>query len=245
MEDLRFAVVGIGATGTVLAAALLSRDPETLLVGTGIGQGKALKENGIRVSGALSYDVPVRNYIHSIDGLKDFSPNVVLIATKTFHLEKVLNGLKDNIGPDTKIISSHNGLGPEDQIAEYFGKDAAFRMSLNYGVSLKGFGKAEVAFFNRPNHLGALFGTTCDQCHLPADLTWQQGRYNHAAFPITSGRHAGNRCSVCHVDPTNYKVFSCTVCHDRATTDSHHAGRAGYRYDSNACYSCHPRGSAG
>jgi 2-dehydropantoate 2-reductase len=156
MEDLRFAVVGIGATGAVLAAALLSRDPETLLVGTGIGQGKALKENGIRVSGALSYEVPVRNYTHSIDGLKAFSPNVVLIATKTFHLEKVLNGLKNNIGPDTKIISSHNGLGPEDRIAEYFGKDAAFRMSLNYGVSLKGFGKAEVAFFNRPNHLGAL-----------------------------------------------------------------------------------------
>ncbi|OGP96971.1 MAG: hypothetical protein A2Z39_01705 [Deltaproteobacteria bacterium RBG_19FT_COMBO_46_9] len=156
MGDLRFAIVGIGATGTVLAAALLSRDPETLLVGTGIGQGKALRENGIRVSGALSYKVPVRNYIHNIADLKDFSPNVVFIATKTFHLETVLNSLKDNIGPDTKIISSHNGLGPEDRIAEHFGKDAAFRMSLNYGVSLKGFGEAEVAFFNSPNHLGAL-----------------------------------------------------------------------------------------
>jgi len=156
MGDLRFAVVGIGATGTVLAAALLSRDPETLLVGTGTGQERALKKNGIRVFGALSYEVPVRNYIHRIDNLKGFSPNVIFIATKTFDLETVLNGLKDNIGPETKIISSHNGLGPEDRIAEYFGKDAAFRMSLNYGVSLKGFGEAEVAFFNRPNHLGAL-----------------------------------------------------------------------------------------
>ncbi len=159
MGDLRFAVLGIGATGTVLSAALLSRDPETLLVGTGITQGKALRENGIRVSGALSYKVPVRNYIHRITDLKDFSPNVVLIATKTFHLETVLHGLKDNIGPDTKIISSHNGLGPEDRIAELFGTDAAFRMSLNYGASLKGLGEADVAFFNRPNHLGALSET--------------------------------------------------------------------------------------
>jgi 2-dehydropantoate 2-reductase len=156
MGDIRFAVVGIGATGTVLAAALLSRDPETILVDRGIAQGKALRENGIRVSGALSYEVPVRNYIHEIADLKDFSPDVVFIATKTFHLETVLKGLKDNIGPDIKIISSHNGLGPEDRIAEYFGKDAAFRMSLNYGASLKGFGEAEMAFFNRPNHLGAL-----------------------------------------------------------------------------------------
>ncbi|MBP1607762.1 MAG: hypothetical protein H6Q08_3136, partial [Acidobacteria bacterium] len=24
--------------------------------------------------------------------------------------------------------------------------------------------------------------------------------------------------------------------------DSEHSGRAGYRYESNACYSCHPQG---
>jgi 2-dehydropantoate 2-reductase len=177
MGDFRFAVVGIGATGTVLAASLISRDPETLLVGTGIGQGKALKENGIRVSGALSYEVPVRNYIHRIDNIKDFSPNVVFIATKTFHLETVLNSLKDNIGPDTKIISSHNGLGPEDRIAEYFGKDAAFRMSLNYGVSLKGFGKAEVAFFNGPNHLGALSDSNRDTGLQIAALLTDEGLF--------------------------------------------------------------------
>ena len=56
----------------------------------------------------------------------------------------------------TKIVSTHNGLGTEDVIAETFGADAAFRMSLNYGVSLKGPGEVEMAFFNRPNHLGSL-----------------------------------------------------------------------------------------
>jgi hypothetical protein len=93
-----------------------------------------------------------------------------------------------------------------------------------------------------PNHPGAGFAPTCDQCHLPTDASWRLGRYNHTAFPITSGRHAGNQCSTCHIDPSNYRVFSCTVCHDRARTDSIHQGRTGYRYDSNACYSCHPQG---
>ncbi len=32
MDDVRIAVVGIGATGTVLAAALLSRHPDTMCV---------------------------------------------------------------------------------------------------------------------------------------------------------------------------------------------------------------------
>ncbi|UCG12911.1 MAG: hypothetical protein JSU72_21015, partial [Deltaproteobacteria bacterium] len=48
------------------------------------------------------------------------------------------------------------GLGTEDVVAEEFGADAAFRMSLNFGVSLKAPGEVEVAFFNRPNYLGAL-----------------------------------------------------------------------------------------
>jgi 2-dehydropantoate 2-reductase len=41
-------------------------------------------------------------------------------------------------------------------IADAFGPEAAFRMSLNYGVSLNGPSEAHVAFFNRPNHLGSV-----------------------------------------------------------------------------------------
>jgi hypothetical protein len=37
-------------------------------------------------------------------------------------------------------------------------------------------------------------------------------------------------------------VFSCTVCHARGDTDSHHRSVTGYRYDSAACYACHPNG---
>jgi ketopantoate reductase len=42
MEDLRFAVMGIGATGTMLAAALLKKDPESVLVGSRSDPGKIL-----------------------------------------------------------------------------------------------------------------------------------------------------------------------------------------------------------
>jgi len=96
-----------------------------------------------------------------------------------------------------------------------------------------------------PGHTAAGFPTTCDVCHRATDSTWNQGRFVHTAFPITSGRHAGLTCSTCHTTPTNYKVFSClTGCHPRSDTDSEHSGRAGYRYDSAACYSCHPTGRA-
>jgi 2-dehydropantoate 2-reductase len=156
MQDHRVAVVGIGATGTVLAATILGKYPETVLVDPRPGLDEALRKKGIRVSGAITYQVPVKNFSPSIFEVKDLSPSLIFLSTKTFHLQQVLEELKDVFKPGTKIVSTHNGLGTEDLIADKFGIDAAFRMSLNYGVALKGAGEAEVAFFNRPNHLGAL-----------------------------------------------------------------------------------------
>jgi 2-dehydropantoate 2-reductase len=150
------AVVGIGATGTVLAAALLSKYPDTFLIGRTPNLGEKLRLNGINVSGEITYKVAVKNYSSQIEDLKDLSPSAIFLATKTFHLEQILGRLQKVVEPGIKIISTQNGLGPEDLIADKFGRDSAFRMSLNLGVSLKRAGEAEVAFFNRPNHLGSL-----------------------------------------------------------------------------------------
>jgi 2-dehydropantoate 2-reductase len=156
MQEHRMAVIGIGATGTVLAAALLSRYPDTFLIDRAADLGETLRLNGINVSGEIAYKVAVKNYSRHIEDLKDFSPSAIFLATKTFHLEQVLDRLQKVVEPGIKIISTQNGLGPEDLIADKFGRDSAFRMSLNLGVALKRAGEAGVAFFNRPNHLGSL-----------------------------------------------------------------------------------------
>ena len=93
-----------------------------------------------------------------------------------------------------------------------------------------------------PNHAAAGFPTTCDACHRASDTSWTQGRFNHTWFPITSGKHANNPCSACHQDSNNFRSFNCLTCHGRSETDKEHQGRAGYRYESAACYSCHPTG---
>ena len=96
-----------------------------------------------------------------------------------------------------------------------------------------------------PNHVSAGFPTTCDTCHRFTDTSWDQGTFNHTWFPITSGDHANRSCDECHTTPGAYTLFSCiTGCHDRADTDDEHQDEPGYRYDSLACYSCHPQGRA-
>lgn len=156
MEDPRLAVVGLGATGTILAAALLSRRPETVLVGRNPDLGSRLKGAGLQVSGALEYLSPVENYCSGFDGLAEFEPDVVFLCTKTFHLPQIIRELEKVVAPGMKIVAAQNGLGPEDLVAAKFGREAVWRMSLNYGAALKRPGTAAAAFFNRPNHLGCM-----------------------------------------------------------------------------------------
>jgi hypothetical protein len=96
-----------------------------------------------------------------------------------------------------------------------------------------------------PSHIAARFPTTCESCHKAGDTAWNQGKFSHTWFPITSGKHAGNACSACHQNANDYTQFTCLTCHGRTKMDSEHKGRTGYRYDSIACYSCHPTGRKG
>jgi hypothetical protein len=91
-----------------------------------------------------------------------------------------------------------------------------------------------------PNHAASGFPPTCESCHRDTDATWTQAVFSHS-FPITSGHHR-TACVSCHQSSGNFAVFTCLTCHQRSETDSEHRGRNGYRYDSLACYSCHPDG---
>ena len=156
MDDLTIAVVGIGATGSVLAAALLADRPHTILVEPRAEVRDALAHDGLEVSGVVSYRVPVRRVAAGIPDLRDMSPDAVFVNTKTCSLPQVLDDLEGVFRPGMRIVSAQNGLGTEDLIAERFGPEAALRMSLNLGASIIGPGHVETTFFNRPNYLGAV-----------------------------------------------------------------------------------------
>lgn len=101
-----------------------------------------------------------------------------------------------------------------------------------------------------PNHAATGFSVNCTECHTtapgwkPADFATHDAQF----FPIYSGEHRGewNSCTECHSNPSNYQLFSCTDCHEhnQADMDDEHEGVGGYVYSSQACYECHPTGSA-
>ncbi len=96
-----------------------------------------------------------------------------------------------------------------------------------------------------PNHISALYPTTCVTCHTTWVTTgWLGATFTHSAFRIP---HHGSVCSDCHLVAANYKTFSCENCHTVPT-----AHRPGMSHPSvctpspacwynppTRCYDCH------
>lgn len=61
---------------------------------------------------------------YSYDMLKDISLDLIIIAVKSYHLEKVMLGMEDMVSEGTVIISLLNGLESERLLAEKFGEKA-------------------------------------------------------------------------------------------------------------------------
>ncbi len=99
-----------------------------------------------------------------------------------------------------------------------------------------------------PSHQGAQFPTECEECH--TQNAWIPSTFDHDSqyFPINSRKHreAWNECIDCHTVSSNYGVFSCIDCHEhnQSEMDNKHREESDYRYESAACFDCHPNGSS-
>jgi hypothetical protein len=97
-----------------------------------------------------------------------------------------------------------------------------------------------------PAHVISGFSTDCASCHNTSG--WTGANFNHDGnfFPIYSGTHRNKwtSCASCHPNSASFAEFTCTTCHEHSQSlmDPKHSERSGYRYDSQACYSCHRNG---
>ncbi len=98
-----------------------------------------------------------------------------------------------------------------------------------------------------PDHRAAQVSTECNMCH--SEIAWRPAAIDHDGqyFPIYSGKHEGewNVCADCHTNGNSFAIFSCIDCHEHShqgELDGDHDEVSGYKYESNACFACHPTG---
>lgn len=87
------------------------------------------------------------------------------------------------------------------------------------------------------------FAGGCEECHSVSG--WGDAAVDHDEFfPLP---HRGvDECGSCHLQAPDYGSFSCIDCHAhrRSEMDDEHLdeGIPGYRWESESCLNCHPRG---
>jgi len=124
-----------------------------------------------------------------------------------------------------------------------------------YGCHQSYYTNAQTYDPNAPNHVAANYPTTCVTCHTTYVTTaWLGAVFNHTFFqlphpppPRVGTAQPPADCTDCHINPSNYAVFSCiNACHtgnsphaSQAGTAGDHTRVGGYTYSATSCYSCH------
>ena len=138
---MKIAVVGCGAMGSVYAGLLAAAGHEVWAVDTWREHVEAMQKNGLRVEGA-SGDRTVK--INATTDAKEAGLcDLVIVATKTMHVEAAALASRALIGAETVVISIQNGLGGPDTTAKLLGKERVMVGVVGgFGASMKAPGYA-------------------------------------------------------------------------------------------------------
>ena len=104
-------------------------------------------------------------------------------------------------------------------------------------------------FQNATNPDHSQYPKECNFCH-SLNSGWRPAEYSDhdSEFPIYSGKHKKewDECMDCHTSAGNFIQFSCINCHEhnnQSKLAKEHDEVKDYKFDSSACYECHPKGN--
>ncbi len=152
----RFAVIGAGPVGCIVAAFLARGGYEVTLCDVQAPLLAAAQDPGISLAGVDQFQVRVANTQTRIDALAADPPEVVIVTVKATALPIIASALEGIIEEGRYVVSWQNGIDTELVLAERLGKKQVMRAVVNYGCILEGPAQVRLAFHHRPHFLQEL-----------------------------------------------------------------------------------------
>lgn len=117
---MKILVVGAGGVGGYYGAMLARAGSEVFLIARGLHLA-AMRESGLAVE-SVNGDFNVK--VRAGERAGDFGvADVVLVCVKSYDTEETLRLYRENVGPETMIVSLQNGIDNEKIIADEYGWD--------------------------------------------------------------------------------------------------------------------------
>jgi len=152
----KFAVIGAGPVGCIVAAFLARGGYEVTLCDVQTSLLEPALDPGIRLSGTDAFQARVSRTTTLVDELANDPPDVVIVTVKATALPIITSALEGFIGEGRYVVSWQNGIDTELVMAERLGKKQVLRAVVNYGCILEGPAAVKLVFHHRPHYLQEL-----------------------------------------------------------------------------------------
>lgn len=153
---MKIVILGAGALGCAIGAALTQGGNETWLLNRSAGHVEAMRRDGLRVDDARgSRMVPVRASSRPDEvGVAD----LVIVLVKSLQTEAAMRGAMALVGPDTTVLSLQNGLGHEDILSDIVGRERVLAGKTYVGGVLRSPGHILSGVEGKDTYIGELDG---------------------------------------------------------------------------------------
>ena len=164
---MKIAILGAGALGCAMGAALTEGGHETWLIDRSPAHVDAMRRDGLRVDDASgSRQVRV---LATTRASEAGAADLVIVLVKSFHTDSAIRGARDLVGPETLVLSLQNGLGHEDILADAVGRERVLAGKTYVGGVLRGAGHVESGVVGKYTYIGELDGRITTRVQIIAD----------------------------------------------------------------------------
>jgi 2-dehydropantoate 2-reductase len=225
-KPTRFAVVGAGPVGCIVAAFLAKGGFEVTLCDVVPALLAPALDPGIQLEGAEAFRQRVTRTCLAIDDLAAYDPEVIFITVKANALPLIASAIEGFYKEGMTVISWQNGIDTELELTKVLGRGGVMRAVVNYGCGLVAPGHVRLPFHHPPHFLQELDPKSKDatvaiaralsDCGLPTEATqdiismvWRKGVLNACMNPVCAV--TGLTMNRAMTDPIVFQIVNALV----------------------------------
>lgn len=120
---MRIAIVGVGGVGGYFGGRLVQAGADVVFIARGDNLA-ALRERGLRIE-SIAGNAHIATVQASDDPASVGAVDMVLVSTKSWHLDAAIEEMRPLIGPATGVVPLLNGVEASDRLAQTLGASHA------------------------------------------------------------------------------------------------------------------------
>ena len=119
-EKYKIGIIGLGPVGLVLAIHLQEAGCEVHICDIEKKKINLIRNDGIELSGKIEKSIFFKHVYSSLSELLDQEIDVLISAVKAYHVDSVLDQIKEQVSGNLFLLSAQNGIDIREKYTSHF-----------------------------------------------------------------------------------------------------------------------------